>query len=147
MGFSATLTQTTYLTTGNREDLADMISNISPTETWFTSNSGSVDAKQRYHEWQTDVLDTPAANAFGEGADATAVAVTATSRLGNYTQILRKTFMISDTQEVTNAAGRKSEIAYQTEKKIRSLANDIILPQITFFLVFSKILARCHKLF
>ena len=123
--FSATLTQTTYLTTGAREDLVDMISNISPVETWFTSNTGNVDAKQRYHEWQTDALASPAANAQSEGADFTATAVAATTRLGNYTQILRKAFQISDTTEATTMAGRKSEVAYQTQKKLKELANDI----------------------
>jgi hypothetical protein len=124
-GFSATLTQTTYLTTGAREDLVDMISNISPVETFFTSATGNVDAKQRYHEFQTDALDTPAANAVSEGSDFTATAVTATTRLGNFTQCLRKSFSISDTTEATSMAGRKSEIAYQTQKALKALANDI----------------------
>ena len=48
---------------GNREDLIDIITILSPMDTWFTSNTGSTRAISTYHEWQTDVLDTPAANA------------------------------------------------------------------------------------
>jgi Family of unknown function (DUF5309) len=51
--------------------------------------------------------------------------VSATSRLGNYTQISRKTVIIADTEEVVRKAGRKSEIAYQVAKKGKELKRDI----------------------
>lgn len=115
----------TYLAIGNREDLSDVIHNIAPTENWLTSNSGESSAKQRYHEWQTDTLATPGANAQFEGNDYTATAIVPTVRTGNYTQILAKTFAITRTQEKTDAAGRKSELAYQTGLKLKEIANDI----------------------
>ena len=115
----------TYAAIGNREDLIDIITNISPMDTWFTSNTGSTRAISTYHEWQTDVLDTAAANAQIEGNDAAAVAVTATTRLGNYTQILWKVFQISETQRAIVAAGRNDEVDYQTLIKSKSLARDI----------------------
>jgi len=110
---------------GNREDLIDIITNISPMDTWFTSNTGSTRAISTFHEWQTDALDTPAANAQVEGNDATAEAVTATTRLGNYSQILWKVFFISETQRAVVAAGRNDEVDYQTLKMSKSLARDI----------------------
>lgn len=116
---------TTYSTTGAREDLTDIIANISPTDTWLTSNSGNVDAKQRYHEWQTDVLKTPGVNAVAEGSTATNSTYTASTRLGNYTQSLRAVFEITDTTEATTLAGRKSEQAYETAKALKEIANDI----------------------
>lgn len=115
---------TTYGVTGAREDLADIISNISPTDAWFTSNTGNVDAKQRYHEWQTDVLKTPAANAVAEGATASNDSYTASTRLGNYCQIMRATFTVTDTTEATTLAGRASEIGYEKAKKLKELAMD-----------------------
>jgi hypothetical protein len=51
--------------------------------------------------------------------------VTATSRLGNYTQISRKTVIIADTEETVRKAGRKSEVAYQVAKKGKELKRDI----------------------
>jgi hypothetical protein len=116
---------TTYEAIGNREDLIDVITNISPTDSWFTSNSGSTKARARYHEWQTDVLTTPAANAQIEGNTKTATAVTPTVRTGNYCQILSKEFMVTETQETVDKAGRSSEVAYQTTKNMRNLAMDI----------------------
>lgn len=117
---------TTYDAVGNREDLTDVIYNISPKETWFTSNTpDGPSAKARLHEWQTDVLATPAANARIEGNTATGVAITATSRLNNYTQILGKTFVITDTQDVVDKAGRDKESAYQQMKHLSVLATDI----------------------
>src|SRR5512139_800831 len=116
---------TTYSSIGMREDLLDVITNISPVDTWFTSNTGNTTARNRYHEWQTDALDTAAANAYVEGSTVTATAITPTTRTGNRTQILRKAFAVSDTADVVDLAGRESEIAYQTQLKLKSLSRDI----------------------
>lgn len=118
-------THTTYDTVGMREDLIDVITNISPVDTWCLSNFGTAKASNRYHEWLTDVLDTPTANAQPEGNDYDASAITPPVRTGNYTQIFAKIFAISDTEEVVNKAGRDSEVAYQTTLKMKSLARDI----------------------
>lgn len=120
-----TNTYTTYDSVGNREDLIDVITNISPTETWFTSHSGTTKAAGRYHEWLTDALAAPGANAVIEGDDATATAITPPTRTGNYCQILRKVFSVTDTQDVVDKAGRDNEISYQTQMKLKELANDI----------------------
>jgi hypothetical protein len=80
-----------------------------------------------YHEWQTDALEAPnTANAQIQGDDISAYdAVVPTVRLGNYTQISRKTVVISMTEEAVDKAGRKSEIGYQVAKKGKSLKRDI----------------------
>jgi hypothetical protein len=115
----------TYQAIGNREDLIDIITNISPMDTWFTSNTGSTRAISTYHEWQTDSLATAAANAQVEGDNASNAAITPTTRTGNYTQILWKVFQISETQRAIVAAGRNDEVDYQTLKKSKELARDI----------------------
>lgn len=79
------------------------------------------------HEWQRDVLATPANNTVAEGADATYTAVTPTQRLSNQTQISRKTFSVSDTQERVSKAGRKSDIRYLTIKQGKELRKDMEL--------------------
>jgi hypothetical protein len=114
-----------YQAKGNREDLIDIIVNISPTKTPVLSMTESVRAFATLHEWQTDSLNTPSANAGVEGDDSTAVAVGATTRLSNYTQILTKNFIISGTQEIVRKAGRSSEIGYQVQKLTKELATDI----------------------
>lgn len=118
-------TFSTYAAIGMREDLIDVITNISPMDTWFTSNSGTTRATARYHEWTTDALAAAAANSVIEGDDATTVAITPSTRVGNYSQILRKVYQITDTEEAVDKAGRDSEISYQTQNKLKELARDI----------------------
>jgi hypothetical protein len=114
-----------YSSVGNREDLIDVITNISPTEAWFTSNTGSVRAISKYHEWQTDTLAAAAANAQYEGNVITATAQTATKRVGNYTQILTKSFAVTDTEQAIDTAGGANKVDYLTAKNMKMLANDI----------------------
>ena len=52
----------TYDRKGLREDLTNLISNLSPTETPFYSNSGRGKAKAVLHEWQTQALAAAATN-------------------------------------------------------------------------------------
>jgi hypothetical protein len=114
-----------YQSIGEREDLSDVIYSISPTETPFMSMAGKAKASAVYHEWQTDALAAAAANAQIEGDDATLLTATPTVRLGNYNQILSKSFGISGTLEAVTKAGRKSEIAYQIAKRGKELKRDL----------------------
>jgi len=121
-----TNSQSLYSAIGKREDLTDLIHNISPVETWFTSNTGNVDGTNKLHEWQTDALAAAAANAQLEGDDSYAVtAITPTARLGNYMQILRKVWALTGSNIKATAAGRTSEEAYQKTIKLKELATDI----------------------
>lgn len=122
-----TNTAKTYDMKGIREDLSDVIYNISPEETPFMSNAGRDKADNTYFEWQTDSLNAPdTGNAQLEGDDVQSFdPVTPTTRLGNYAQISRKTVIVSDTNEVVDKAGRKSELAYQIAKKGKELKIDM----------------------
>ena len=105
-----------YDAVGIREDLSDIITNISPEETPFMTKSGATRARNTLHEWQTDSLRASAANAHIEGDATTADARTATTRLGNYTQIFKNAVVVPDTDEGLDKAGRAREIAYQVLK-------------------------------
>ena len=105
-----------YDAVGIREDLSDIITNISPEETPFYTKSRKTTAKNTLVEWQTDSLRASAANAHIEGDDTTASAATATSRLNNRTQIFKNAVIVPDTDEGLDKAGRAQEIAYQTLK-------------------------------
>ena len=111
---------------GLREDLADVIYSISPTETPFQSSVGRTKATAVYHEWQTDSLAAATTNnAAVEGADASDATLSPTVRLGNYTQILQKTIKVSGTLDAVNKAGRKSEKAYQLAKASAEIKRDL----------------------
>lgn len=119
-------TYTRFDAIGAREDLSDVIYNISPQDTPIMSSIGKTSAKAVYHEWQTDALaSVNTANALVEGADATAATLSPTTRIGNYTQIVGKTVQVSGTLEAVDKAGRKSEKAYQLAKASAELKRDI----------------------
>ena len=114
-----------YDANGIREDLENVIYNISPEETPFYSSLKKVSASNTYHEWQTDTLRASASNAHIEGDDTTASAMTATTRKGNYTQIFKNAVTVPDTDEGLDKAGRSAEMAYQTLKIAKEQKLDI----------------------
>ena len=114
-----------YDANGIREDLSDIIHDVSPEETPFYSSAKKVKASNTLHEWQTDALRASAANAHIEGDDTAATAASATVRLGNYTQIFKNAVVIPDTDEGLNKAGRAKEIAYQAMKIAKEQKLDI----------------------
>ena len=115
----------TYDTTGIREDLVDVIYNVSPEDIPILSAIPRTTAKSTKHEWQLDSLATPATNAVIEGDDATIDAMTATTRAFNYCQISDKVVALSGTQSAVDAAGRADEMAYQIAKKSKELKKDM----------------------
>ena len=115
----------TYTRVGIREDLADVIYNIAPTETPFMSNAGTGSATQSNHEWQTDGLANAAANKQIEGDDAANLATVATTRLGDFTQISTKVIGVSGTDQAVTNAGRGDELAYQMAKAGKELKRDM----------------------
>jgi hypothetical protein len=108
-------TFTRYSAVGIREDLSNVIYNISPEETPFISNIGRESVKNTYFEWQTDVLAAASAsNAALEGDDISSfTAVTPTVRVGNYTL------------EAVDKAGRRNEMTYQLAKLGSELKRDM----------------------
>jgi hypothetical protein len=110
---------------GNREDLEDTIWDLFPDETYCLSNFEKVDANASYHEWLLDTLVAPTTNRQIEGDDAAFVTVVASTRVGNYQQISRKTFLISRTQEKVAKAGRRRESTRQLTKQMREIKNEM----------------------
>jgi len=120
-----TNTFTTFDAKGIREDLSNIITNIAPEDVPYMSNIGRESISNSLFEWQTDTLSAAAANKQIEGDDVSSFdAVTATVRLQNYAQISRKTIILSNTEEVVNKAGRRSELAYQIAKRGSELRRD-----------------------
>ena len=124
---AVTGTFTRFDAKGVREDLSNVIYQISPEETPFMSNVGRENVKNTFYEWQTDDLAAAATtNAQIEGDDITSfTTVTPTVRLGNYTQISRKDVIISGTLESVDKAGRRSELSYQMAKRSAELKRDM----------------------
>lgn len=119
-------TYQTYTTVGIREDLADVIYDISPVDTPFLSTVPKVTATATLHEWQTDELaNADGENAAIEGDDAPQTSATPTVRLTNYTQISTKDARVSGTNRSVDSAGRGDELAYQLLKRGKELKRDM----------------------
>jgi len=114
----------TYGDTSRREDLLDIITNISPKETQLLSGLKQSTAKNTLHEWQTDTLAAVAHNAVVEGADVSPGALTTPSRVVNITQNIQKSYKVSETQRAVDHAGFDDQLAYQIQKAMKEWAND-----------------------
>lgn len=119
-------TFTSHSGVGIRESLADIISNISPEEVPFQSNVGSENVSNTYFEWQTDTLASTSTTAVIDGDDVSSFdATSATTRVGNYTHILRRTTIVADNFSALDTAGRNDELSYQIAKRGKELRRDI----------------------
>lgn len=117
---------TTYGTTTNREDLANVVYDISPVDTPLFSMAEKAKATNVLHEWSTDALaavDT--ANAQLEGGESTRASSTQPSRVQNYCQIMKKNATVTGTQEASDPAGIASNMDYQLAKKGYELRKDV----------------------
>src|SRR5580698_1532043 len=121
-----TNTYQVYPQTNIREDLIDAIYNVDPFKTPFFNMAKKAEAKQTFHEWDTDQLAAQnLSNAAIEGDNPTNIALTPTVRIGNYTQISTKTIQISGTSQSVIAAGGSNKMGYQLLKKSKELKRDI----------------------
>jgi len=119
-------TFTSFDAKGIREELANVISNIAPEETPFTSNVGSENVSNTFFEWQVDDLSAVDTTAVIDGDDVASFdATTATVRVGNYTQIRRRSMIIADNLGFQDLAGRNDEVAYQLAKRGKEIKRDL----------------------
>jgi len=118
-------TRETYGAIGMREDLSNIIYNISPMDTPFINGVGRGSCDNTTFEWQTDELSTAGSNRQKEGDDYASTAATEPRRLSNYTQISATQVQSSGTAEAVDFAGRKSTQAYQLAKRAKELKRDM----------------------
>jgi hypothetical protein len=99
---------------------------ISPEETPFLSLVERESIDGRHPEWQTDVLATPVAtNQQLEGDEYAYTTIAATTRIGNYTEIARKSYLIAGSEEKNTKAGPASELGRERRKKGTELKTDM----------------------
>lgn len=121
------MAQYTYNEPTNREDLSDVVTNISPTQTPITSMIGKTKANATNHEFPEDVFADAAENAHIEGSIDTTLAPAARKRNNNYTQIMKKGYAVSNTQQAVKTAGVADEYNYNMLKAMKELAKDLEL--------------------
>ena len=120
-----TNSRSTFDAVGIREDLSNIIYNISPMDTPFLSGAGRGTCDNTLFEWQTDELATQAANQQLQGDVPDALAVAETVMAQNQTQISFKTVATTGTAEAVDFAGRRSSQAYQMAKRAKEIKRDM----------------------
>jgi len=108
-----------------REDLSNTLYLVSPTEVPIQTNIGMSRTKNDYTEWLEHTLPASSDNAHIDGDDFAADPVTSAARLGNFCQIGRRDFTISDRAEIVNKAGRRSEIGFTIARNGKALRIDV----------------------
>lgn len=110
----------------NREDLGDVIFDVSPTETPVLSRIGKNKATGTKHEWLVDALASASGTNFViEGDEATTDAATVPTRKYNYRAISDKVARVTGTQEKVLKAGRTSDMAREMVKRMKELKRDV----------------------
>ncbi len=116
----------TYQDASRREDLIDVVTNVSPAETPLLSGLPmGRGAKQTLHEYTTDTFASSADNAQAEAASFSAVDLTQPSRSSNNTQIFIDNVQVSGTEEVVDGVVEAKQ--YQINKNLKEHAKDIEL--------------------
>lgn len=124
-------TQLTTTSVGNREELSDVINMITPEDTPIYSDIAKGSCKSVHPEWEIDELEPPGENIRAEGDEYTFDAGDTPDRVGNYAQIMRKTGIVSETQETVEQAGNANKVKRQKLKKGKALRKDVELAIIT----------------
>lgn len=115
----------TYSATADREQLSDVIYNISPQQTPFMSSIGKNSIKNVVFDWQTESLPTPSGSGQLEGFELSRAASTATSRVSNVAMISSRDATVTGSQQASDPAGKKSEMAHQLAIMSKALKRDM----------------------
>ena len=112
----------TYDDTGRREDLLDVIGDVSPDETPLLTLFGTSAAKGTLHEWMKHNISRPTSVSTDvEGADTTFSDLTQPIRVVNITQIIKQPIRVSRTERRVNVAAMGDPWAFQKADNLRQL--------------------------
>ena len=115
----------TYTATSDREDLSNIIYNISPMQTPFMSSIGKRSIKNVVFDWQTEDLASPVSTGELEGFELSRSAAVATTRVSNVAMISKRDATVSGSQESSDPAGKRSEMAHQLAIMSKALKRDM----------------------
>jgi len=115
----------TYSATADREDLSNIIYNISPMQTPFMSSIGKKNINNVVFDWQTESLPTPSAAGQLEGFELSRSAATATVRASNVAMISSRDATVTGSQDASDPAGKRSEMAHQLAIMSKALKRDM----------------------
>ena len=115
----------TYQATADREQLANTIYNLSPTDTPFMSSISTNSIRNVVFDWQTEILPTPVGTGQLEGFELSRSASTATTRATNVAMIQSRDATVTGSQDASDPAGKKTELAHQMAIASKALKRDM----------------------
>lgn len=112
----------TYMDSSRREDLLDVMGDVSPDETPLLTLFATSTARGTLHEWLKYAISRPTSvSADAEGADTSFGDLTAPSRENNVTQIIKSPIQVSRTERKVNVAAVGDPYAFQKADGLRQL--------------------------
>ena len=116
-----------YNVAGNRESLLDIITILEPESCPLTSMANKLNATGTFNEVMVDDLSVASFDGVNEGEDVQNFSNKAANRarIGNYVQKFRRTYAVSDIQEIVDTAGVASEFANAESKAVREIKRDM----------------------
>lgn len=108
-----------------REDLSDIMQNISPSDTPLYTMAKKEAQSSTKHEWLVDELNAPQANAQAEGADFSDGTIGQPTRFDNIAQIMHHVGKVAGTVDNLDIAGREKEVARAKIKGGKELKKDL----------------------
>jgi len=116
---------TTYSQVGKAEDVSNILSDITPTDTPMLTMTKTEKVSARTFSFLEDSLRAAASNAKVEGADAADITLIDIVERTNNTQILEETFRISGSADAVKTYGRAKETALQLGKTLKAIKRDL----------------------
>lgn len=115
----------TYSDGTRREDLLDVIGDVTPDDTPLATMLGTSTAKNTLHEWLEEYITPPTSVTYvAEGAQTTYTGLSQPVRRNNITAIIDRPFRVSGTERAVNLAGMDDPMTYQSAKALRSWKMD-----------------------
>lgn len=118
-------TMTTFSLTGNREDISDEISIITPIDSPFYHGCGTTSVTAMKHEFMTDVIRQPAQNKALIGSDPTIQSSQQPTKIYNMVQLQEESFSIADSANAVSTVGNSGGYDYQKALKMKALIGDV----------------------
>lgn len=117
---------TTYQDGGRKEDILDVLGDVSPDETPLLTLFGTSKASNTLHEWVELYQSRPTSVSTAvEGSDTTFDDLTPPSRVTNITQIVKRGVRVSRTERRVNVAAVGDPYAFQKADQLRLLKMDM----------------------
>jgi hypothetical protein len=114
----------TYRETVRREDILDQIQDVSPDKNYLTTTLATTPVDQTLHQWPEYYIERNSSNDKAiEGSDSTFADLEVATMRNNITQIVKKTFAVSETNIVVEKVSPQDAYARELRNAMKRTKN------------------------